>query len=90
MSFSESHKPTQKARLPRFNGGGMRESAFKATVKGRNSALMVIPSPMFGAHPKLIGDLAARHRLATTSILSHYTEAGLLMSYGPKLSAPGV
>jgi putative tryptophan/tyrosine transport system substrate-binding protein len=61
------------------------ESAFRATVKGRNSALMVLPSPMFGAHPKLIGDLAARHRLATTSILSHYTEAGLLMSYGPNL-----
>jgi putative ABC transport system substrate-binding protein len=63
------------------------ESAFRATVKGRNKALMVIPSPMFGfpAHRKLIGDLAAKHRLATTSIHSRYTETGLLMSYGPNL-----
>lgn len=41
---------------------------------------------MFGAHRKLIGDLAAKHRLATTSIFSGYTEAGLLMSYGPNIS----
>ena len=61
------------------------ESAFRAAVRGRNRALMVIPSPMFGAHRKLIGDLAAKHRLPTTSILSGYTEAGLLMSYGPNL-----
>ena len=34
---------------------------------------------------KLIGDLAAKHRLPTTSLLSRSTEAGLLMSYGPNL-----
>jgi len=61
------------------------ERAFRAAVKGRNSALIVIPSPGVGFHRKLIGDLAIRHRLPTTSILSHYTEAGLLMSYGPNL-----
>ena len=61
------------------------ESAFRATVKGHNSALMVIPSPRFAPHRKLIGDLAAKHRLPTTSIVSFYTEAGLLMSYGPNL-----
>src|SRR6266567_6658209 len=59
------------------------ESAFRATVKGRNSALMVIPSP--GFHVKLIADLATKHRLPTTSIFPHYAEAGLLMSYGPNL-----
>jgi ABC-type uncharacterized transport system substrate-binding protein len=36
-------------------------------------------------HRKLIGDLAAKHRLPATSIFSHYTEAGLLMSYGPNI-----
>ena len=61
------------------------ESAFRAAVRGRNRALMVIPSPRFGAHRKLIGDLAAKHRLPTTSMFSHYTETGLLMSYGPNL-----
>jgi putative ABC transport system substrate-binding protein len=64
------------------------ESAFRAAVKGRNSALMVIPSPRFGAHRKLIGDLAVKHRLPTMSIFSTYTGGGLLMSYGPNLYAP--
>jgi len=40
---------------------------------------------MFGANQKLIGDLAAKHRLPTTSIFPQYTEAGLLMGYGPDL-----
>ena len=66
------------------------ESAFSAIVEGRNSALVVLPSPRFSAPPRpagtLIGDLAIQHRLPTTSILSSYTESGLLMSYGPNLS----
>jgi hypothetical protein len=36
-------------------------------------------------HRKLLGHLAAKHRLPATSIFSHYTEAGLLMSYGPSI-----
>jgi putative ABC transport system substrate-binding protein len=62
------------------------EAAFRAAVSGRNRALMVFQSPMFASHPKLIVDLAAKHRLPTTSIFSHFTEAGLLMSYGPNLN----
>jgi putative tryptophan/tyrosine transport system substrate-binding protein len=62
------------------------ESAFSAIVEGRNSALMVLPSPRFSAPQRTpIGDLAIQHRLPTTSILSIYTEGGLLMSYGPNL-----
>ena len=61
------------------------EGAFSAAIRGRNRALMVIPSPRFGAHRKLIAELAAKHRLPTTSMFSHYTETGLLMSYGPNL-----
>jgi putative ABC transport system substrate-binding protein len=59
------------------------ESAFSAAVRGRNSALMVIPSPRFDR--KRLAELAATHRLPTTSIFPHYTDAGLLMSYGPNL-----
>jgi len=59
------------------------ESAFSAAVRGRNTALMIIPSPRFDR--KLLAELAAKHRLPTTSIFPHYTEAGLLMSYGPNL-----
>ena len=62
------------------------EGAFRAAVSGRNRALMVFQSPMFASHPKLIVDLAAKHRLPTMSIFSYFTEAGLLMSYGPNLN----
>jgi putative tryptophan/tyrosine transport system substrate-binding protein len=65
------------------------ESAFRAIVEGRNSALMVLPSPRFSAPQRpagtLIGDLAIQHRLPTMSLLSRYTEGGLLLSYGPNL-----
>jgi ABC-type uncharacterized transport system substrate-binding protein len=59
------------------------EGVFRVAVKGRNSALLVIPSPRFDR--RLLGELATKHRLPTTSIFPHYTEAGLLMSYGPNL-----
>jgi putative ABC transport system substrate-binding protein len=61
------------------------ESAFRAAVKGRNDALIVIPSPRFGFHRRLIGDLAIKYRLPTASVFPHFTEAGLLMSYGPNV-----
>ena len=61
------------------------ESAFRAATQGRNDALIVIPSPHFGFHRKLIADLAIRHRLPTASIFPHFTEGGLLMSYGPNV-----
>ena len=63
------------------------EGAFRAAVAGRATALIVIPSPMFGAHRTVIGDLAVKHRLATTSIFPLYAEAGLLVSYGPDVAA---
>ena len=44
---------------------------------------MVIPSPRFDR--KLLVALAAKHRMPTTTIFPEYTEAGLLMSYGPNL-----
>lgn len=59
------------------------ENAFREAVKGRNTALMVIPSPSF--HLKPMVDLAKKHRLPTTSVFPHYGEAGLLISYGPNL-----
>jgi putative tryptophan/tyrosine transport system substrate-binding protein len=59
------------------------EGVFRVAVKGRNSALLIIPSPRFDR--RLLGELGTKHRLPTTSIFPHYTEAGLLMSYGPNL-----
>jgi putative ABC transport system substrate-binding protein len=59
------------------------DRAFRAALTGHSNALMVIPSPRFDR--RLLAELAARHRLPTTSIFPHYADAGLLMSYGPNL-----
>ncbi len=65
------------------SGSSQFESAFRAAVRGHNRALMVIPSPRFDR--KLLGGLATKHRLPSTTIFPHYAESGLLMSYGPNL-----
>jgi ABC-type uncharacterized transport system substrate-binding protein len=67
-------------------GRGDFEGAFKAAVRGGNRALMVADSPMMSAHPKLIADLAVKHRLPTASTFSSFAHAGILMSYGPNLA----
>ena len=61
------------------------DQAFRAAVNARSRALMVIQSPMLDAQERLLVELAGKHRLPTTSIFSHTTEGGLLMSYGPNL-----
>ena len=51
---------------------------------GRAAALQLVGEPGIGK-TRLLAELAARHRLPTTSIFPHYADAGLLMSYGPNL-----
>lgn len=59
------------------------DSAFRVALTGHNNALMVIPSPRFDR--KRLAELAARHRLPTTTLFPHYADAGFLMSYGPNV-----
>jgi putative ABC transport system substrate-binding protein len=42
---------------------------------------------MMDSYVTQIVALAMRHRLPTTSIFAHFTQAGLLMSYGPNLNS---
>ena len=67
-------------------GPGEFESAFRAASRGHAQALWVYQSPMMDVQPTQIAALALKYRLPATSIFSHFTEAGLLMSYGPNLN----
>jgi putative ABC transport system substrate-binding protein len=69
---------TVEAREP-----GEYDKAFRVAIEGGAGALMVIPSPRFDR--RILSQLAVKHRLPTVSFFPHYTEAGLLMSYGPNL-----
>jgi len=63
------------------------ESAFRAAVKGRAHAiLMIAASSVVGDHRQEIVDLAVKSRLPVMYPFSSYVEAGGLMFYGANLT----
>jgi putative tryptophan/tyrosine transport system substrate-binding protein len=63
------------------------ESAFRAAVKGRaHAVLMITPSSVVGDRRQEIVDLAVKSRLPVIYPFSSYVEAGGLMFYGANLS----
>jgi ABC-type uncharacterized transport system substrate-binding protein len=59
--------------------------AFSTMISKRVGALLVVVSPLTYLLKESIAELAIKHRLPTISNANQYAEAGLLMSYGPKL-----
>lgn len=59
------------------------ESAFKTATMGRAHALIVVESPLIGAHTSRIVELATNSRLPTMFGQGIRAEAGGLMYYGP-------
>ena len=62
------------------------EVAFSAMVKQRVGAVAIPDDPMFIGNPKVIAELAAKHRLPSAGF-SAIAEAGGLMSYGVNFPA---
>jgi putative ABC transport system substrate-binding protein len=63
------------------------ESAFRAAVKGRaHAVLMIAPSSVVGDRRQEIVDLAVKSRLPVMYPFSSYVEAGGLMFYGANLT----
>lgn len=61
------------------------EGAFKAATRQRADALVVPGDPLFSNRPKVIVDLALKHRLPAMQDLREFVEAGGLLSLGPNL-----
>ena len=59
------------------------EGAFKEAIKPRSNALAVMSRSLAAGNPKLITDLAAKHRLPAIYDRGHFMVSGGLMSYGP-------
>jgi putative ABC transport system substrate-binding protein len=57
------------------------ESAFRAMIRERAQAVLVLADAMTFAHRHRLANLAARHRLPLMGSLREYAEAGGLMSY---------
>ena len=58
------------------------EAVFRAAVKGRADAVLLLGNPILNANRKQIADLAEKHRLPATYARPEYVEAGGLMYYG--------
>ena len=58
------------------------ETAFRAALKGRADAVLLLGNPILNSHRKQIVDVAAKHRLPATYARPEYIEAGGLMYYG--------
>jgi hypothetical protein len=61
------------------------DGAFKIAAREQLGAIILMPWARFGEEQKRIADLAIARRLPTISGQG-YTESGILMSYGAKLS----
>jgi putative ABC transport system substrate-binding protein len=61
------------------------EGAFSTMISKRVGALLVVVSPLTYLLKESIAESAIKYRLPTMSNANQYAEAGLLMSYGPKL-----
>lgn len=62
------------------------DAAF-AAVRGENTqALIVLPSPIFRNQPKLLVDLAAKHRVPAIYFDRAFAELGGLMAYGADMA----
>jgi len=64
---------------------GDMDGAFSALISKRVGALLVVVSPLTYLLKESIAESAIKYRLPTISNANQYAEAGLLMSYGPKL-----
>ena len=61
------------------------DGAFSTMTSKRVGALLVVVSPLTYLLKESIAESALKYRLPTMSNADQYAEAGLLMSYGPKL-----
>jgi putative ABC transport system substrate-binding protein len=61
------------------------DGAFSAAANARVGGLIFGGSPMFNRSRSQIADLLMRHRLPGISVWRSFTEAGVLMAYGPSL-----
>ena len=68
-----------------MQSAGDLDGAFSLMMSKRVEALLVVVSPLTYLLRESIAQAAIKHRLPTISNANQYAEAGLLMSYGPKL-----
>ena len=62
------------------------EPAFRAAIKGRAEALLMLSNPILSIQQQQVVELVVKHRLPTTYTRPEFIEAGGLMYYGTNFS----
>jgi putative ABC transport system substrate-binding protein len=62
------------------------ETAFRAAIKGRAEAVLVLGGPVLNSHRTQIADLAAKNRLPAVYGQAEFMDAGGLMVYGASIT----
>jgi putative ABC transport system substrate-binding protein len=62
------------------------ERAFRTAREDRAQAVLVLPSPVFSAHRRVVITLAAQYRVPAFYEFREYVEDGGLISYGPSIT----
>jgi putative ABC transport system substrate-binding protein len=70
-------------RLVEFMSAGELDATFSNLAQQRPEALVVMSDAALYDLRELISSLALRHRLPTIAYVPEFTDAGVLMSYGP-------
>jgi putative tryptophan/tyrosine transport system substrate-binding protein len=63
------------------------EAVFRSVTEGDTQMLLVLSSPLFGAHSKELAEQTIRHRLPAIFIFRNFVDEGGLMSYGVHVQA---
>ena len=74
-----------KAQILEVSEVGEVEGLFRAAREDGAQALLVLPSPIFNAHRRVLIELAARYRLPAVYEFKEYVRDGGLISYGPSI-----
>jgi putative ABC transport system substrate-binding protein len=77
----ESRSLRVRLQILEIRGPNEFDNAFRAMIKERARAVLVLADPMTFAHRSRLADLAAKHHLPLMGGPRGYTEAGGLMSY---------
>jgi putative ABC transport system substrate-binding protein len=75
-----------KARVVEVGKVSEFEGAFRTAREDRAQAVLVLPSPVFNAHRRVVITLAARYRVPTFYEFREYVQDGGLISYGPSIT----
>ena len=63
------------------------DNAFRAAIRGRAGAVLVLSSPVFNTYRRLLVELAEKHRLPAIMPFPSFADDGGLIAYGPDLVA---